>query len=105
MKYYLYFFGAILLVACQQNDKSFSTWSVYRGDKASTGYSSLDQINKSNLNQLEVAWTYHSGDAREGNRSAIQCNPIIVNDKMYVTSPQLKLMALDPVTGKELWKF
>lgn len=93
------------MIACRSVDKPHITWSVYRGDKASTGYSALDQINKTNLDKLEVAWIYHAGDAREGNRSTIQCNPIIVNETMYVTSPRLKLIALNPVTGKEKWKF
>ena len=57
------------------------------------------------MNQLEVAWTYNTGDAEEGNRSTIQCNPIIVNGRMYVTSPKLKLIALDAASGKEVWKF
>lgn len=54
---------------------------------------------------LEVAWTFHTGDAEKGNRSTIQCNPIVVNDRMYVTSPKLKVIALDPATGKEHWRF
>ncbi|MES1214753.1 MAG: pyrroloquinoline quinone-dependent dehydrogenase, partial [Bacteroidota bacterium] len=95
----------LLLLSCHSADKPYTTWSVYRGDKGSTGYSALDQINKTNLDQLEVAWTYHTGDGREGNRSNIECNPIIVNGMMYVTSPQLKLIALNPLTGKEIWKF
>lgn len=104
-QYFLCFLVLLLFTACRQNDKQPVEWSVYRGDNASTGYSSLNQINKDNVSQLEVAWIYHTGDAREGNRSAIQCNPIIVNGMMYVTSPKLKLFALDPATGKELWKF
>ncbi|SHG40966.1 quinoprotein glucose dehydrogenase [Chryseolinea serpens] len=102
------FFACFILaivLACTKNREAHTTWSVYRGDAGSTGYSTLDEITPENVNQLEVAWTYHTGDAREGNRSAIQCNPIIVNGKMYVTSPQLKLVALEPGTGKELWKF
>ncbi len=94
-----------LLISCKPQPEPFTTWEVYRGDKGSTGYSALNQINTTNLHQLEVAWVYHTGDAREGNRSAIQCNPVIANGKMYVSSPRLKLMALDPLTGKELWKF
>jgi quinoprotein glucose dehydrogenase len=94
-----------IIFSCQQEDHSFQTWSVYRGDVGNSAYSSLDQINLSNVNQLDVAWTYYTGDADSGNRSAIQCNPIIVNGKMYVTSPKLKLIALDAATGKELWKF
>jgi len=94
-----------LLFSCKAKDKPYTTWSVYRGDKKSTGYSALSQINKNNLNRLEVAWTYHTGDASEGNRSTIECNPIIVNGIMYMTSPRLKLIALNPATGKEIWKF
>ncbi|WP_228450601.1 pyrroloquinoline quinone-dependent dehydrogenase [Chryseolinea soli] len=99
------FFILVIATACRNNREAHTTWSVYRGDVGSTGYSTLDEITPENVDQLEVAWTYHTGDAREENRSAIQCNPIIVNGKMYVTSPQLKLIALDPGTGKELWKF
>jgi len=95
----------VIAAACSNNREAHTTWSVYRGDVGSTGYSTLDEITPENVNQLEVAWVYHTGDAREENRSAIQCNPIIVNGKMYVTSPQLKLVALEPATGKELWKF
>lgn len=94
-----------IFISCNQVDKPFTTWSVYRGDNGSTGYSALNQINKSNVDSLELAWTYHTGDAREGNRSTIECNPIIVNGMMYVTSPLLKLIALDPATGKEKWQF
>ena len=86
-------------------EKDHTTWAVYRGDATSSAYSALDQVNKENVNQLQVAWTYHTGDAEKGNRSTIQCNPIIVNGMMYLTSPKLKLIALEPTTGKELWKF
>lgn len=100
----LFFVIAVLVIsACERKDHA--TWSVYRGDKSNTAYSSLDQINKENVHQLEVAWTYHTGDAEKGNRSAIQCNPIVVNGMMYITSPKLKLIALNPATGKEIWKF
>ena len=98
-------FILVIVTACTKEREAHTTWSIYRGDAGSTGYSTLDEITPENVNQLEVAWTYHSVDAREGNRSAIKCNPIIVNGKMYVTSPQLKLVALEPGTGKELWKF
>lgn len=95
---------AVLLCSCVKV-KTNTTWSVYRGDKANSAFSGLDQINKENVSQLQVAWTYHTGDAEKGNRSAIQCNPIIANGMMYLTSPKLKLIALDPASGKELWKF
>ena len=100
----LFFFTIVLFLSCKQEDKPYTTWAVYRGDKESTGYSALNQINKTNLTKLELAWTYHTGDAREGNRSNTECNPIIVNRMMYVSAPQVKLIAPDPATGKEIWK-
>lgn len=91
------------LAAC--GSRQHADWPVYRGDKGSTGYAALSQINTGNLEQLEPVWSYHTGDARSGNRSTMQCNPIIVNGMMYVTSPQLKLIALEPATGKKIWTF
>jgi quinoprotein glucose dehydrogenase len=42
-------------------------------------YSSNDQVNDGNVSQLQVAWTYSSNDKDTGNRSQIQCNPIVVD--------------------------
>lgn len=94
-----------LIFSCRKRDWDRETWSVYRGDRGNSAYSALDQINKGNVKQVQVAWTYHTGDAEKGNRSTIQCNPVITNGMMYVTSPRLKLIALDPKSGKEIWKF
>src|SRR5436305_14672379 len=79
-----------VLFSCKAKDKKYTTWSVYWGDKESRSYSAFYQVNKSNLDQLEVAWIYHTGDAREGNRSTIECNPIIVNYLMYLITSGLK---------------
>lgn len=95
----------VVCFSCKKEQNAHRTWSVYRGDAGNSAYSSLAQINRENVSQLKVAWTYHTGDAEKGNRSAIQCNPIIANGMMYVTSPKLKLIALEPATGKEIWKF
>lgn len=80
-------------------------WAAYHGDPAGTQFSMLDQINRQNVARIEVAWTYHAGDARTNNLSQIQCNPLVVDGVLYGTSPQLKLFALDAGTGRELWHF
>ena len=96
----------VSLCSCREKNVHDATgWAVYRADASGTAYSPLDQINRETVGQLEVAWTYHTGDASPGNRSAIQCNPLVANGTMYVTSPQLKVIALDPASGKELWRF
>jgi quinoprotein glucose dehydrogenase len=66
-------------------------------------YSTLTQIDKNNVSRLAVAWTYDSHDAFTG--SEMQSNPIVVNGKLYVTTPTLKVVALDAATGREIWKF
>lgn len=80
-------------------------WPSYLGNSARTHYSMLTQISTTNVAQLEVAWTYHSGDARADNFSQIQCNPLIIDGVLYGTTPQLKLVALEAATGRELWRF
>ena len=80
-------------------------WPTYLGDRERSHFSPLTQINAKNVSRLEVAWTYHSGDARADGRSQIQCNPLIVGGVLYGTSPETKLLALDAATGKELWRF
>ena len=79
-------------------------WPSYLGDTASSQYSELKQVHRGNVAQLQPAWTFRTGDARE-NRSQIQCNPLVIDGVLYGTSPQLKLFALDAASGKELWRF
>jgi quinoprotein glucose dehydrogenase len=80
-------------------------WAVYLGDKARSHFSELRQINRDNVQRLELAWTYRSGDARPDNQSQIQCNPLVIDGVLYGTTPGLKLIALDAASGKEIWKF
>ncbi len=66
-------------------------WPEYLGDKARTHFSPLKQVNTSNVRRLQVAWTYHAGDARDDNLSQIQCNPVVVGGVLYGTTPQLNM--------------
>jgi quinoprotein glucose dehydrogenase len=76
-------------------------------DKAGQRYSALDQINRKNVGGLKVAWTYNTGDSNASANTTIECTPIVVDGMMYLTTanPKVKVVALDPATGKELWKF
>ncbi|WP_339905622.1 c-type cytochrome, partial [uncultured Cyclobacterium sp.] len=94
--------------ACsQRNDaseaKDYQTWGHYRSTKTAAQFSGLDQINKENVHLLQPAWTYHTGDSKE--RTPMECNPMILGNVMYVSSPQLDLIALDAEKGTELWRF
>ena len=81
-----------------------ANWPYYRGDEKGTGYSSLDRINRSNVTDLQPAWTHSlradTADARSPNS---QLTPIVVNNVMYVVAAD-RIMALDPVSGLELWR-
>ncbi|MFY0652868.1 MAG: pyrroloquinoline quinone-dependent dehydrogenase [Cyclobacteriaceae bacterium] len=98
----------LTLLSCGEgsdNNSQYQSWEMHGGDQAGTRYSSLDQINKENVGQLEVAWRYMTGDWKEGKRTTIQCNPIIIGRRMFITTPKLKLVALEADTGKEIWVF
>ena len=78
-------------------DGPYDTWRQYLGRADSSQYSSLKQVNKSNVNKLQVAWTYPVG---AGN---LLFNPIVVDGTMYVVSNRNAIVALDAATGKEIW--
>jgi quinoprotein glucose dehydrogenase len=94
-----------ILSACKKSSPEYTTWQVTGGSKENIRYSTLSQINTSNVHQLQVAWVYHTNDADTVNKSQIQCNPIIIDSVLYGTTPQLVVFALDASTGKELWRF
>ena len=96
---------ALAVAACTNSNTSYSSWRVTGGSKENIRYSTLTDIDTTNVKDLKVAWTYHTGDADTVNHSQIQCNPIIVDGVMYATSPKLKLVAVDALTGKEKWVF
>src|SRR5215208_5541579 len=68
-------------------------WPVYGGAPEGTRYSSLRQINRQNVRNLKVAWTFESGDAYAG--SEMQCNPLVVGGVLYATTPKVNVTALN----------
>ena len=93
----------IFFSCTSKKNKDYTTWQQYGGNKESNHYSSLTQIDTSNVAQLHVAWIYHTGDA--DSMTQIQVNPIIIDSLLYGLSPKLKLFALNAATGKEQWIF
>jgi glucose dehydrogenase len=78
--------------------KPHTTWSDYGGTPDSAQYSALNQINRSNVQQLRVAWTYPTGDP-----GAYIFAPLVAADVMYVLAKNNAIVAIDAATGKELW--
>ncbi|HEY1493748.1 MAG TPA: PQQ-binding-like beta-propeller repeat protein [Candidatus Solibacter sp.] len=77
-------------------------WPV-NGGPNNIRYSPLTQINRENVGQLKVAWSYDSHDAFKD--SEMQSNPIVVDGVLYATTPKLRVVALDAETGREIWAF
>jgi quinoprotein glucose dehydrogenase len=73
-------------------------WPTYLGNKERSLYSSLTQISRKNVSQLEVAWTYETGDKGE-----YQANNLVVNGVLYTPTSKRRIIALNAATGKELW--
>ena len=99
----LFLFLFIFFSRCNNKER---TWSVYKADAESTSYSVLKQINKENVHQLKLSWTFNPDDAAEGSRfTSSECNPIIIDGIMYAASARHRIYAIDANNGKKLWSF
>jgi quinoprotein glucose dehydrogenase len=75
-------------------------WPEYLGGPDRSHYSTLDQINTSNVASLRLAWEFHTGDFGQ-----MQCNPIIVHGVLYGATGTSEIFALDAGTGRQIWRF
>jgi quinoprotein glucose dehydrogenase len=75
-------------------------WPVYGGTTGNNHFSPLNQINRNNVQQLQVAWTYDTEES-----GGLQSSPIIVDGVLYGLTPSEKVFALNAATGQLLWKF
>ncbi|MDO8545701.1 MAG: PQQ-binding-like beta-propeller repeat protein [Opitutaceae bacterium] len=75
-------------------------WPTYLGDKHRSLYSPLQQINRSNVGELQVAWTYDTGEKGE-----YQANNLIVAGVLYTATTSRRVIALNAATGRELWQW
>ena len=98
-------------------------WRSYGGDTGSTKYSSLDQINRSNLSDLRIAWQWESVDGRfdldqlredypnlqvPNDISAVRISnlkatPLMAGGVLYISTPLSQIAAIDAITGETLW--
>lgn len=76
-------------------------WSVFGGNTDHTRYSTLTQINASNVSKLGVAWTASEGK----NLTEFETTPVVVNGVMYYTTGVDQVRAVNPATGKLLWQY
>jgi quinoprotein glucose dehydrogenase len=83
-------------------------WSYYGRDAGTTRYSPLTRITPGNVTGLKPAWIFHTGDISPGGkgliRSGFEGTPLLLDNRLYLTTPFNRVIALDPVSGKQLWE-
>jgi len=83
-------------------------WPAYGRTQGGVRYSPLTQINDQNVKNLKVAWTFRTGDVKtdkDSGETTNQVTPIKVGNNLYMCTTHQWLIALDPATGKEKWRF
>jgi quinoprotein glucose dehydrogenase len=115
-------FMILALTSCSDSEKTEDSgktagWPAYGNDAGGQRHSSLDQITPENVDDLEVAWTYNTGDiiatggyeaASHGGSPAsttFQNTPILHGDTLYICSPFNRVIALDAESGEERWTY
>src|SRR5579863_8358704 len=84
-------------------------WPNYGNDPGGTRYSPARQIDRGNVAQLQVAWTYRTGalpnDEDLDKKAAFEATPILIDGKLFLSTPYNHVIALNAVTGSKLWEF
>lgn len=75
-------------------------WPAYGGGPDGSHYSPLAQINRKNVKQLKIAWTFDTGEL-----GGLETSPIVVDGVLYGITPAQKIFALDAASGEPRWKF
>jgi quinoprotein glucose dehydrogenase len=100
--------GGALLAAQQQPSKQVE-WPYWGGDQGGTKYSTLADINASNVQQLQVAWEWKHWEAplKEFGTTPgyFENTPLMIDGVLYVTTPYNSMAALDAESGREMWRF
>ena len=94
------FAAALVAVAFSQVTPQKGDWPEYGRDPGGSRYSPLTQINTTNVDRLDRAWTYHTGETGR----SFEATPILINDVLYLSTPKQNVVALNPETGAEIWK-
>jgi quinoprotein glucose dehydrogenase len=82
-------------------------WPSYGGDPGGARFSPLAQITRANVGALKVVWRYHTGEPviDVSRQPALEVTPIVVDGVMYISTPLGKVVALEPATGREIWRY
>jgi glucose dehydrogenase len=90
----------LLLALSRPASAQSAGWPVYGGHATADHYSSLSQINRSNVQQLKLAWQFDAGE-----KGGLETTPLIVGRVLYAYTANSKVIALDAATGQLIWQF
>jgi quinoprotein glucose dehydrogenase len=102
--------ASLLLAVLSLAARPAAAAEYYGYDQGGSRFAPLDQITPGNVDQLVPAWIYHTGDLKSRapdllKRSKFEVAPILVGDKLFACTPFNAVVALDPGTGRELWRY
>ena len=110
--------GLLVIAACHPASSNITNavgvpngeWRAYGHDALGSRFSPLAEITRDNVSRLEAAWTYHTGEtdpkfAGRRRQRSLEVTPLVVQGRMYISTPLGRVIALDPETGRELWVY
>lgn len=89
-------------------EQGAAEWRAYGRDPGGERHAPVDQITRDNVRQLQVAWTYNTGEsmtAERGRDPMLETTPLMVDGTLFISTPRGRVIALDPETGAERWRF
>jgi quinoprotein glucose dehydrogenase len=99
----------LVISVAHAQSKVDAGWPSYGNDPGGSRYSPLRLINRDNVTQLRVLWTYRTGalphDQELDRKAAFEATPILVDGKLFLSTPYDHVIALNPETGAKLWEF
>ncbi|HXN00049.1 MAG TPA: pyrroloquinoline quinone-dependent dehydrogenase [Candidatus Dormibacteraeota bacterium] len=99
----------LLAVGAHAQVSGNAGWGNYGGDPGGTRYSAATQINRGNVEKLRLAWSYRTGALEQKTelvrKAAFEATPILVENKLFLSTPYDHLIALDPQKGTKLWEY
>ncbi|MCW5982984.1 MAG: pyrroloquinoline quinone-dependent dehydrogenase [Bryobacteraceae bacterium] len=97
--------SALLALPAWAANRDEGDWRHYGGDAGATRFSPLDQIKRANVSKLKPAWNHRCGDASRRPATTIECTPLVIGGRMYLTTARVQVRALNAATGEPLWNF
>src|SRR5262245_35899999 len=93
--------GLVCCLLVAQPLAAQTDWPAYGHDPGGMRYSPLRQITTRNVVRLRRAWTYHTGESGR----QFESTPLVVGGRMYLSTQTGRIVALEPETGKQVWRF